>query len=313
MCPKLSSQDALREPAERMSAPQLAQLVELLLGVATTLIIVWIAAPGHRPWRIIIRSVWSTIASRRRVLYLAACFSILVINYLYLVLDIDRAATEFISGRCGGEDFTHLVHAVEGEAVARFHAAVHWLPLTYFLGYVYVVVFPCLVFVLIFVFDHLRSARGLALVLIGYVLNYLFVLPFYLCAPVREVFHYYRHDLGSRAVTMRLDEISPAIMEAYRSMSGLDNCFPSFHTSLAVTMALVSWHAGRRTFAAVVTFLAVSIVVSTVYLGVHWLIDVGAGLVVGVVAYVAARWLSRRWAAGVPKEAAPAGDAALEA
>jgi len=158
-------------------------------------------------------------------------------------------------------------------------------------------VFPSLVFVSIFVFDQLDDRRGLAMVLLGYAFNFLLVLPFYLVFPVRETFHFYTADLHSQAVQMLLDDIHPAIIEGYRAMSGLDNCFPSFHTSLAVTLALVAWHAGRPRYAWLVTLFAAANVLSTVYLGVHWVTDVAAGLAVGVVAYVVARRASLRWSA----------------
>jgi len=280
-----------------MSAPELARIVEALLGVATTLLFIQIAIPEARPWTVVLASLRRVVASRRRLLYLAACFSILLFNYLYLVLDLDRHCTQWVKSHNGGHDFTRLIYGLEGHATARLQAALAWTPLTWFLGYVYVVVFPCLVFVSIFVFDHLRNRRGLAMVLIGYASNFLIVLPFYLVFPVREAFHYYKRDLGSDALRMLLNDIHPAIMVAYRAMSGLDNCFPSFHTSLAVTMALVAVHAERRAYAWLVAFFAAANIFATVYLGVHWIIDVVAGLLVGVVAYALARRASRRWQA----------------
>lgn len=280
-----------------MSDAQLAQLVELLLGVATVLAFLWVAAPQARPWRIVARSIGDTVRSRPRLLYLAACCSILFFNYLYLVLGCDRYFTgRIVAWR--GADFTPLVHGLEGDAVAGVQRSTAWMPLTYFFGYVYVVVFPCLMFVSIFVYDHWRDRRHLAMVLIGYALNFLIVLPFYLLVPVRECFVYYRDCAPTEAgARLLLDAISPALMEGYRMMSGLDNCFPSFHTSLAVTLALVARHAGRRRFAWPVGLFAAAIVLSTIYLGIHWLTDVAAGLVVGALAYRWARAASKRWEA----------------
>jgi len=280
-----------------MGETDLARAAEFLLGAATVLLFVWVAIPEARPWTVVCECLGRTARSWRRLLYLGACLSILLFNYLYLVFDVDKWCTQRIEAS-RGEDFTSLIHnRIEGDAVARIQAATAWLPLTYFLGYVYVVVFPCLVFVAIFVFDKLRHRRGLAMVLLGYALNYLIELPFFLCFPVRETFVYYQEcGVSSPATKMLLDDISPAIMEAYRVMSGVDNCFPSFHTSLAVTLALVAWHAGRRRFGWLITFFTAANVFSTVYLGIHWLSDVAAGIVVGVLAYAVARRLSRRWA-----------------
>jgi len=280
-----------------MSEPHVAMLVETVLGVATIVALVWIAVPGRRPWALAADSVVRTATSWRRLAYLGALLAILVFNRLYLALGIDERCTAWVVAR-RGTDFAALIHrCIEGDAVAHLQRAVAWLPLTWLLGYVYVVAFPCLVFVVLLVLDHRRDGHGLALVLAAYLLNFALVLPFYVCVPVREAFVYYQESgLREPAVRLLLDDISPAIMAGYRSMSGVDNCFPSFHTSLAATMALVGWRGGRRLGWAVAA-LAAATVVSTIYLGVHWLTDVAAGLVVAAAAWALARRVARRWQA----------------
>jgi len=285
-----------------MSATLVARIVEAVLMVATILLFVWVALPRTAPWRVVWQSASRTLKSWRRALYLAACLSILLANFAYLQLGVDeRFTASVVAAR--GHDYTADIHRIEGEAVAALQGSLACPPLTWFLGYVYVVVFPCLVFVVLFVFDHMRFRRGLAMVLVGYLFNYLLELPFYLWFPVREVFHFYRHDVGTGAVRLLLDDIHPVVMQAYRAMSGLDNCFPSFHTSLAVTLALVAWHLGRVRFSALITFFAAANVLSTLYLGIHWVCDVSAGLVVGVAAYAIA-WALSRWWPGQPAGAA---------
>ncbi len=282
-----------------MTDAAVAQLAELVLGTATVLAFLAVALPAERPWRVVGRCLGQTLTRPPRLLYLAACLAILLFNYLYLVLGFDEYFTRKVIAWCGA-DFTPLIHdAIEGDAVGRVQQALAWGPLTWFFGYVYVVVFPCLMFVSIFVYDHERDARHLAMVLVGYALNFLIVLPFYLVAPVRECFVFYRDgEAGTVPARLLLDEITPAIMEGYRTMSGVDNCFPSFHTSLAVTVALVAWDAGQRRFSRLIAFFAVAIVASTIYLGIHWFTDVAAGILVGWFAFRLARALSRKWPAG---------------
>jgi len=280
-----------------MTAFEIVRLSETVLGVVTALGLLWIALPECRPWSVVFRTASRTVRSRTRLLYLAACLSILIFNYLYLVWKIDDRCTAWIAGCNGGRDFTHLIHGFEGNALAHVQAAVAWLPMTWYLGFVYVIAFPCLVAIAIIVFDQLGNRRGLAMVLIGYAVNFLLVLPFYVAFPVRETFVYYQESVASGpAVRMLLDDINPAVMQAYRVMSGVDNCFPSFHTSLAVTLALVAQHGRRRGFGISFGILGASTVLSTMYLGVHWMLDVGAGLVVGLLSYALAWRLSRPWA-----------------
>lgn len=274
------------------------RLVELALGAATVLALVWIAAPERGPWAVVAGCARRVVGSWRPALYLGACVAVIAVNYLYLTWGIDAQFTAWVVDRRGA-DFAELIHqGIEGDAVARLQAAVAWPPLTWLLGYAYVVVFPCLVLVAMMVFDHSRDRYGLALVLAGYLLNYVLALPFYVLVPVRETFVYYQQSgLGEPAARLLLDDISPVVMEVYRGMSGVDNCFPSLHTSLSVTMALVAWHGGRR-LGWLMTVCAGAVVLSTVYLGVHWLTDVAAGLVAGAAAYGLARLVARRWRAG---------------
>ena len=82
--------------------------------------------------------------------------------------------------------------------------------------------------------------------------------------------------------------------------------FPSGHTATAfaaaVAVALIYPRLGRPLLA-----LAVVVGISRVYLGMHYALDVTAGMVLGIAVGFAAAWLIR-WAAPVPtaRAASPA-------
>jgi membrane-associated phospholipid phosphatase len=102
-------------------------------------------------------------------------------------------------------------------------------------------------------------------------------LPFYFLFPVKEMW-----AGNPEKVRLLVDLVSPAVMEAYRANSALDNCFPSLHTSLALTVAIVASRGEGRRAAAVLWILAVAVVLSTLHLGIHWLTDIGAGIVLAI-------------------------------
>lgn len=134
-------------------------------------------------------------------------------------------------------------------------------------------------------------ARALAI-------DYAVSLPFFLLFPVPERWAY--PDSGA---ILLADRWSATLIEALRPMSGLDNCFPSFHVSMSAVMVGVACVAGvplRRTIAA----LGAAVMISTFGLGIHWLPDIVAGVAVGALAVALALRLEGWEAQPAPRAAA---------
>lgn len=199
------------------------------------------------------------------VLCLIAAFIISVADYIEAHFDarisgfIRKDYTPFVS-RFG----THWVEQIQR------HRSVF---LTYLFTYTYVWVFPAIMFAVFFVLVYDHREEVVQFLVASYFSNLLFVLPFYLFFPVNEVW------VSDSHVRLLSNRISPLIMEHFRSISALDNCFPSFHTSLALLIALAAWRSGRTRVALVATFASLMVIASTLYLGIHWPLDILAGVV----------------------------------
>ena len=119
--------------------------------------------------------------------------------------------------------------------------------------------------------------------------DYAISLPFFLFFPVPERWAY-----PESGAILLSDLWAPKLIEIFRPFSGLDNCFPSFHVSLAVVMVALAFHYHLR-FRWSALFLGLLVALSTLVLGIHWLTDVAAGLAAGILAMSAALLIERSW------------------
>ena len=117
------------------------------------------------------------------------------------------------------------------------------------------------------------------------VVAYAISLPFFIFFPMPE-----RWAFPESEAVLLSDLWSSRLIEAFRPISGLDNCFPSFHVSLAVIVAGMGFvHRVRLRLG--LAALSGLIVLSTFVLGIHWLADIVAGAATGVLAVsLALRW-----------------------
>ena len=88
-----------------------------------------------------------------------------------------------------------------------------------------------------------------------------------------------------------MNQISPFLIEGLRPLSGLNNCFPSFHCSLALTFALLLSESANRRLRRTMVVMTALVVASTLYLGFHWVLDV-----LGAVVFAAGCTLLATWA-----------------
>ncbi len=191
---------------------------------------------------------------------------------------VNAAAHRFHADRT----FTWLIYELEGSVVAAFQTVAS-VPLTMFFTAAYLVGFPAIVLFTYFkvkAHDE-REARRYAL---AYVVLVLLALPFFIFVPVGIPALYAPVDI--RPLIFNL---SPIIQAGMLATDTMVKAFPSLHTGLSVLAALYARKADSR-YAATAFVLASTIVLSTFYLGIHWLTDAVFAIVLVGIAY----WVSRR-------------------
>jgi len=147
-----------------------------------------------------------------------------------------------------------------------------------YIGYsaAYFFIFPMLCLYVAWSLSRQNDTRPYQAVSLAVAIDYLASLPFFIFFPVPERWS----SPGSNAMLLS-DKVSDKLIEVVRPLSGLDNCFPSFHVSLTVLVVTACFMFRVPMRMSALAFGA-TIVLSTFVLGVHWIPDMIAGIALGI-------------------------------
>lgn len=188
-------------------------------------------------------------------------------------------------------NITAWIEAMEGDLVVQVQGMAtprltEYLSFMYLYGYAFLLIFP---FVLYYALPDTRRFREL---IVAFAANYMIGLLCY----VLFVAYGPRNTLAD--VAPLLYEHNPLAQLVTREVNDHTNVFPSLHTSLSVTVFLLALRT-RETYpiwTVVATVFAWSIVVATVYTGIHWVTDVIAGIVLaGISVAIGIRVTTGEW------------------
>lgn len=129
--------------------------------------------------------------------------------------------------------------------------------------------------VMVMIFRYLCSKDFINMIrstLSGHVLQIFLITPFYLLFHLQEVWYVLGDPDGMNR------HFTPMQAAGWTL-----NCFPSMHTSIAFAMFLLALRDKNKIFKYIFGFFCLSIIFSTMYLEIHWVIDVLAGLVLAYV------------------------------
>ena len=275
-------------------------LAGVLLNVAAVVsLLILVSAPlvvGRSRFRDLFEQFRPRI--RRALPYLAVLGATLVVNSY-----ARQFGPEF--SWIFGWNITGLIFDIEGPLVAVIQAAVPAPVVTYFgfmyvYGYVYLLVFPVLAYL------ALADPRPLRRTVLAYTFNYAIGLACYMVFIA-----YGPRNLMPDLVDPLLYTNWPRSQLLTSQVNANTNVFPSLHSSLSATVAILAYRT-RAEFPlwfTLATVFGVSVTLSTMVLGIHWGIDVVAGLALAVGSVRLADWTDRRVsgeaAADPEPEAAP--------
>ncbi|WP_243734946.1 phosphatase PAP2 family protein [Paenibacillus turpanensis] len=163
------------------------------------------------------------------------------------------------------DDFMRSI-PLNDAAWARFF---HWDTLDYYMRWIYNLgfVLPLWLGIIYCVFSG-RLADMFRFVLSGHIMQLPLILPFYNLILLREVWW----------VKGQPDLLLREFADENAKLVTVMNCFPSMHTSIAFAMMLLALRQKDPVFKWVMAVYCGSIIWSTLYLQIHWVLDLFAGM-----------------------------------
>lgn len=198
-----------------------------------------------------------------------------------LLVQADVAITQRLPYR----DLAPQVDALE-------RGAVPWLahlwnpPANYFFSLVYIVIHPWMLYFPILLYLLSDEERPAKANLLMYPLAFAVALPFYVLLPITNVYVYHH-------VQSPVFELFPQLTDLYYSFTTVNNTFPSLQVAFAALTANAARFSRNRNFRTFAYAYAVALVLATLYLNIHWIVDVAGGLAVAaLVAIFVGRYIS---------------------
>ncbi|SFR32501.1 phosphatase PAP2 family protein [Halorubrum sodomense] len=245
--------------------PFLSLLASIVAWVGTMLAVASVAVIG--PARL--RDAWTGLRARLWDARRAAG----TLGAVLLASAIGRSSLQAVS-ELFGLQATALIYGLEGGFVAWVQSTFATPVLTAYFSWVYVYGYAFLLAFPVVAYLALPRTTTLRRVLVAYALNYAIGLALY-----TAVFAYGPRNVMPDMVTPLLFTNRPDVMLLASEVNVNTNVFPSLHTSLSVTVgtfAVLTREEYPR-WTPVAVWLSLSVVVATMYLGIHWLTDVVAG------------------------------------
>lgn len=249
-------------------------IVQILSMLSLICAISKVSLPCKTGFEVILKGTRNGITDPRFRPYFLLMVTLIFMNFIET--HFDARITSMI-----GMDFTPVIKRIDGDSIYRIQDIFpkNLVIISYF-SFMYFLMLMTLLFASGFIYLYMEREDLVRMLSFGYSLCYFIALPFYIFFPVNEVW-----VAEPKRVLLLSNQISPILAEGMRSVSALNNCFPSLHTAFSLLIALIASSSEIRKFAIITWLSAISIIFSTIYLGIHWVTDVVAGIILTAIIF----------------------------
>ena len=140
----------------------------------------------------------------------------------------------------------------------------------------YIAVYPFTLWFSIFYFIFNKEKKAMKSLAYGLFLIYIISLPFYLFMPISNVYIFYN-------TSSALERVISSVESFFYSTTTQNNCLPSLHTAMAILIAYCFKITGNKRLTYFGYFVMVCIIISVIYLSIHWITDVIAGALLSII------------------------------
>lgn len=213
---------------------------------------------------------------------------LLIVVGMISVLTLNKYELQIEKNMHLGSDYTSLIFGLEGHFVEYVQQLFYSPWLTPIIVFFYIFMLQSVLAASLGVYLLDKNRVMLYATCYTIMIVYAVAIPFYLYFPVNEVWSY-----APAGVRFTMLDIFPRFEQEYRPLSGLNNCFPSLHTAISVSTAILAYRSGNRRWMVITTLSAAMIVFGIFYLGIHWLTDMLGGTLLAVLSTSAAVQLAK--------------------
>jgi len=202
-----------------------------------------------------------------------------VVVHLIEVNFIDQPVSNWV-----GTNFASSIQIIEDglvHSISQYQTPI----LLYFFVFIYLILYPFTLWFSPISFIMTNQRKAMKTFAYGAALIYAISLPFYLFLPITNVYTFY--GTGSA-----LNSVIPGVEHFFYTTTTNNNTFPSLHVAMALLVARSVSLTNNKRYTYIAYFSAGAVVLSVIYLAIHWITDVIGGIILAFsVFYLLKHWI----------------------